>query len=372
MLRALPQAKLPTVLSTASGSGPARLRRGPRCAIVAASSIMATMPEPSFRSRYAAGLEAGLAAVREGARLLPAKPGVYRMHAEDGEALYIGKARVLRHRVASYAQTSRLGARLLRMVSETRSVEFVVTEHEAEALLLEANQIKRRKPRYNILLRDDKSYPYILLRTDHLWPQLLKHRGRRRRKGDYFGPFASVGAVNVTLNALQRAFPLRTCTDSEFARRERPCLQHQIGRCTAPCTDRIGEEEYAALVGDARRFLGGDGREVQAGLEEAMEGASAGLEFERAAVLRDRIRALNQVQTAQGTDLRHVGDADVFALSERGRAGLGADLLLPRRPELRQPDPLPRACAGRLRRRGPRGLRPPSSTIPRPRPPSCC
>lgn len=281
---------------------------------------MAAMPEtPSpTRARPSGDPGEGLAAVREGARLLPARPGVYRMHAADGEALYVGKARVLRKRVASYAQVSRLTPRLRRMVEETRSVEFVVTEHEAEALLLEANQIKRLRPRYNVLLRDDKSYPYILLRTDHRWPQLLKHRGRRRRDGEYFGPFASAGAVNTTLNALQRAFPLRTCTDSEFARRERPCLQHQIGRCAAPCVGRIDDGAYAAVVEDARRFLGGRGREVQAGFRKAMDEASRAREFERAAVLRDRIRALTQVQLAQGEDLRHVGDADVFATAAEG------------------------------------------------------
>ncbi len=278
--------------------------------------VMAETSPP--RLRKPVDLEVGLAAIREGARLLPTKPGVYRMHGVNGKVLYVGKARVLRTRVLSYAQTSCLGPRLLRMVSETRNVEFVVTEHEHEALLLEANQIKRLKPRYNILLRDDKSYPYILLRTDHPWPQLLKHQGRRRKTGDYFGPFASAGAVNVTLNSLQWAFPLRTCTDAEFARRERPCLQHQIGRCTAPCTGKITDRDYAILAGDVRRFLGGDGREVQTTLEQAMERASEDLEFERAATLRDRIRALNQVQTAQGTDLRHVGDADIFSVSERG------------------------------------------------------
>ena len=263
-------------------------------------------------------LQKGAEVVRVAARTLPTQPGVYQMEAADREVLYVGKARVLRNRVASYASVQRLSIRLQRMIAQVRHVEFTVTEHEAEALLLEANRIKRLRPRYNILLRDDKSYPYLHLRTGHPWPQLLKHRGRRRKDGHYFGPFASVRAVNVTLNALQRAFPLRTCTDRELQVRERPCLQYQIRRCSAPCVGKISAADYAGLVEQARRFLGGGGREVQTSLKSAMDSASADLEFERAAVLRDRIQALNTIQTARGGDLVHVGDADVFAVAGEG------------------------------------------------------
>ena len=281
-------------------------------------------PETSGGAAAAAGrtersdLETGADVVREAARALPARPGVYQMETAKREVLYVGKARVLRNRVASYAAVQRLPIRLRRMIAQVRHVEFTVTEHEAEALLLEANRIKKLRPRYNILLRDDKSYPYIRLRTDHAWPQLLKHRGRKRRDGHYFGPFASVRAVNVTLNALQRAFPLRTCSDREFELRTRPCLQYQIRRCSAPCVGKVEDSEYAGFVEQARRFLDGGGREVQAVLRSAMDHASGDLEFERAAVLRDRIQALNTIQTARGGDLQHVGDADVFAVAEQG------------------------------------------------------
>ncbi len=278
------------------------------------SDPAAAGPEPSKVS----DLEAGAEVIRQAARTLPARPGVYQMEGADREVLYVGKARVLRNRVSTYASVGRLPVRLRRMIARVRHVEFTVTEHEAEALLLEANRIKRLRPRYNILLRDDKSYPYIHLRTDHAWPQLLKHRGRKRRNGHYFGPFASVRAVNVTLNALQRAFPLRTCTDREFESRTRPCLQYQIRRCTAPCVGKVEAAEYAGFVEQAQRFLGGGGREVQASLRAAMDQASAKQEFERAAVLRDRIQALNAIQTARGGDLQHVGDADVFAVAEQG------------------------------------------------------
>ena len=262
-------------------------------------------------------LEIGADVVREAARSFPARPGVYQMETAGREVLYVGKARVLRNRVASYASVQRLPVRLRRMIAQVRHVEFTVTEHEAEALLLEANRIKKLRPRYNILLRDDKSYPYIRLRMDHAWPQLLKHRGRKQRDGYYFGPFASVRAVNVTLNALQRAFPLRTCTDREFELRSRPCLQYQIRRCSAPCVGKVDSSEYAGFVEQARRFLDGGGKEVQVALRSSMDGASADLEFERAAVLRDRIQALNAIQTARGGDLQHVGDADVFAVAEQ-------------------------------------------------------
>ncbi len=288
------------------------------------SEVAPEPPGPSAAAAGAAGpgasdLEVGAEVIRAAARALPARPGVYQMEAADGEVLYVGKARVLRNRVGTYAAVRRLSVRLRRMIARVRRVEFTVTEHEAEALLLEANRIKRLRPRYNILLRDDKSYPYIRLRTDHAWPQLLKHRGRKQRDGRYFGPFASVRAVNVTLDALQRAFPLRTCSDRELERRDRPCLQYQIRRCTAPCVGKVEAAEYGGFVEQAQRFLGGGGREVQASLRAAMDRASGDLEFERAAVLRDRIRALNAIQAARGGDLQHVGDADVFAVAEQGR-----------------------------------------------------
>jgi excinuclease ABC subunit C len=199
------------------------------------------------------------------------------------------------------------------MVMQAASVEVVATHTEAEALLLEANLIKRLKPRYNILLRDDKSFPHILLRLDHAWPQLVKHRGARRRKGEYFGPFASAGAVNETLNALQRAFPLRSCSDAVFAGRTRPCLQYQIRRCTAPCVGRIGEADYAKLVDEVRAFLSGRSREVQEALATGMEAESEALEFEKAAVYRDRIRALTQIQARHGVNVANVTEADVIA-----------------------------------------------------------
>ncbi|MFQ5783323.1 MAG: excinuclease ABC subunit UvrC [Alphaproteobacteria bacterium] len=260
----------------------------------------------------------GAAVIQAALPGLPSRPGVYRMIAAKGEALYVGKAKNLRKRVAAYANPGRLSTRIARMVARTAALEVVTTHTEAEALLLEANLIKRLKPRYNILLRDDKSYPYILLRRDHDWPQLVKHRGARRREGEYFGPFASAGAVNQTLITLQRAFPLRSCPDSVFASRTRPCLQYQIKRCVAPCDGRIDAAGYAALVEDARTFLAGRSREVQERLSTRMEAASEALDFETAAVFRDRIRALSQVQANQEISVAGVGDADVIAIHREG------------------------------------------------------
>ncbi len=246
-------------------------------------------------------------------RTLPSVPGVYRMINADGDVLYVGKAKNLRKRVASYTKVDRLGVRIRRMVAQTAAMEFLTTHTEAEALLLEANLIKRLKPRYNILLRDDKSFPSILVTTDHPYPQVLKHRGAQSRKGDYFGPFASAWSVNQTLAVLQRAFLLRSCANSVFAARTRPCLLHQIKRCSAPCVGRIDESEYAELVAQSRAFLRGDSQRIQRLLAERMEQASEALAFEEAAGYRDRIRALTAVQSHQDINLGGIGEADVIA-----------------------------------------------------------
>ena len=260
----------------------------------------------------------GMRIIAELGRTLPRKPGGYRMIAADGEVLYVGKARSLRSRVAAYTQPTRLATRLMRMVSATRTMEFAVTGSEAEALLLENNLIKRFHPRFNVLLRDDKSFPYIVIRRDTEWPQLAKHRGTREPDNEYFGPFASATAVNRTLYALQRAFPLRSCSDAVFSTRTRPCLQFQIKRCTAPCVGRIDRAEYGAIVDEVRGFLGGRNREVQQALSQRMELASTGLEFERAAVLRDRIRALAHIQSHQSISLHSIDEADIFAAHAEG------------------------------------------------------
>jgi len=269
--------------------------------------------------------ESGPASFRVGATVLRAAladmssgPGVYRMLDAEGEALYVGKARSLRRRVAQYLQWSRLPLRLQRMVAGTRRVEIVVTHTEVEALLLESNLIKRLMPRFNVLLRDDKSFPYIALLDEHAFPQIAKHRGARVRKGAYFGPFASAGAVNQTLTAMQRAFLLRSCSDSVFSNRTRPCLLFQIKRCSAPCVGRIGEAEYAGLVAEARAFLSGRSREAQEGFAARMQQAADALDFETAALYRDRIRALTQVQSRQDINIESIGDADVVALHHEG------------------------------------------------------
>jgi excinuclease ABC subunit C len=263
-------------------------------------------------------LAAGIAVIKAHVKTLPRAPGVYRMIDAKGDVVYVGKARFLRNRVSSYTQTPRLTTRLMRMVSATASMEFVVTGSEAEALLLESNLIKKFRPRFNVMLKDDKSFPYILIRRDHPWPQLVKHRGTRLPGGDYFGPFASAGAVNRTLYALQRAFPLRSCSDAIFANRTRPCLQYQIKRCTAPCTNYITQDDYEALVGEVRDFLSGRSRQVQENLSRRMEEASGELDFERAAVFRDRIKALTQIQSHQAINNLDIEEADVFALHANG------------------------------------------------------
>jgi excinuclease ABC subunit C len=271
-------------------------------------------PEPVGTEGVGAGLGAGLDVIRERVKTLPAAPGVYRMINARGDVLYVGKARDLKKRVSSYTQIYRLDMRLQRMVSETATMEFVATHTEVEALLLEANLIKRYLPRYNVLLRDDKSFPYIAITGDHPIPQITKHRGARNRPGEYFGPFASAGAVNRTIVALQRAFLLRNCSDSMFAMRTRPCLQYQIKRCSAPCVQRISEADYGALVREARDFLTGQSREIQDRLVLEMRTASDALDFERAARLRDRIQALTQIQSRQDINLAGVEEADVIAI----------------------------------------------------------
>jgi excinuclease ABC subunit C len=263
-------------------------------------------------------LAEGMRTIADFVRTLPRKPGVYRMIAADGEVLYVGKARSLRSRVAAYTQPTRLATRLMRMVSATRTMEFAVTDSEAEALLLENNLIKRFRPRFNVLLRDDKSFPYVVIRRDTEWPQLAKHRGTREPDNEYFGPFASATAVNRTLYALQRAFPLRSCSDGVFSTRTRPCLQYQIKRCTAPCVGRIEKPEYDRIVGEVRDFLGGHNREVQLALSQRMEQASVSLEFEQAAVLRDRIKALAHIQSHQSISLDSIDEADIFAAHAEG------------------------------------------------------
>jgi excinuclease ABC subunit C len=263
-------------------------------------------------------LSEGMRIISDFVRTLPRKPGVYRMIGADGEVLYVGKARSLRSRVAAYTQPTRLENRLIRMVSTTRGMEFVVTDSEAEALLLENNLIKRFRPRFNVLLRDDKSFPYIVIRRDTEWAQLAKHRGTREAGNEYFGPFASATAVNRTLYALQRAFPLRSCSDGVFSTRTRPCLQYQIKRCTAPCVGRIEPPEYSAIVNEVRDFLGGRNREVQQALSQRMEKASTDLQFEQAAVLRDRIRALAHIQSHQSISLASIDEADIFAAHAAG------------------------------------------------------
>jgi excinuclease ABC subunit C len=256
----------------------------------------------------------GVARITAYLKTLPDAPGVYRMLDAQGNVLYVGKAKSLKKRVASYAKTGGLTERIARMVADTNEMLFVTTASEIEALLLESNLIKRLKPRYNVSYRDDKSFPNILLRGDHPFPQLLKHRGAKSTKGVYFGPFASAGAVSRTLNTLQRAFLLRSCSDSVFASRTRPCLLFQIKRCSAPCTGRIDEAGYGELVREAQSFLVGKSRAVQNALAEEMGAASDALDFERAARFRDRLRAMSHIQSSQGINPSTFAEADLFAL----------------------------------------------------------
>lgn len=266
-------------------------------------------------------LERGADVIRLLAKSLPDTPGVYRMLDEKGEPLYVGKAKALKKRVVTYTNTGKLPVRIQRMVARTHDMTFVHTHTEVEALLLETNLIKELEPPYNVLMRDDKSFPYIMITRDHDFPLLAKHRGAKKRKGDYFGPFASAGAVNRTIVALQKAFMLRNCTDSYFAQRTRPCLQYHIKRCTAPCVNYASREQYASQVRDVRDFLSGRSTDVQARLANAMQAASDAQNYEGAALLRDRIAALTAIQTRQDINIKSLGDADVFGLyRDRGRS----------------------------------------------------
>jgi excinuclease ABC subunit C len=259
-------------------------------------------------------VEAGIAIIQEQVRNLPSSPGVYRMLDVNGDVLYVGKARNLKKRVVTYTAPAKISHRIFRMVSETVSMVIVTTHTEVEALLLESNLIKRLKPRYNVLMRDDKSFPHILITGDHQWPRIIKHRGAQTKSGAYFGPFASAGAVNRTITALQRAFLIRNCSDAVFNSRTRPCLQYQIKRCAAPCVDYVNEAEYGELVDQARGFLSGESGAVQRTLAGKMQDASDSMEFETAALYRDRIRAMTQVQAHQDINVEGLADADAFAL----------------------------------------------------------
>ena len=274
-------------------------------------------PQDDSTDRPPARLK-GHALIADYVTRLDGSPGVYRMLNASQEVLYVGKARNLKARVSNYARPSGHSARIARMISETAYMMFLTTRTETEALLLEQNLIKQLKPRYNVLLRDDKSFPYLVIAKDHAFPMIRKHRGARTVKGAYFGPFASASAVNRTLNHLERVFQLRNCSDAVFSSRTRPCLQFQIKRCSGPCVDKISEGDYARTVADAERFLEGKSTTIQQELAGEMMAASEALEFERAAALRDRIQALTNVQQSQGINPRGVAEADVVALHMEG------------------------------------------------------
>ncbi|NKD54559.1 MULTISPECIES: excinuclease ABC subunit UvrC [unclassified Haematospirillum] len=275
-------------------------------------------PSPSDNHDTAPEAMRGEALIRSVLKTLPDSPGVYRMLDEQGVVLYVGKAKSLKKRVVAYTRPESLSLRLQRMVRETMSMDIVTTHTEAEALLLESNLIKKLKPRFNILLRDDKSFPYVVITSGHDFPRLVKHRGARDLPGEYFGPFASAGAVTETLSILQKAFLLRTCTDSVFANRSRPCLLHQIRRCCAPCVNHVEQSEYATLLDQARSFLSGRSTEIRQQLVQHMEAHAEALEFEQAARLRDRLKALSQVQAHQDINVEGLADADVIALYQAG------------------------------------------------------
>jgi excinuclease ABC subunit C len=280
----------------------------------------ATLPEQDDGAELAdsQSLAAGRAAIMRFARLAPAAPGVYRMVGPGGDVLYVGKAKNIKKRIIAYARPTGHVSRIERMIAATASIEFISTATETEALLLEANLIKRLRPRFNVLLRDDKSFPYILLTGDHVAPQICKHRGARTRKGNYYGPFASVWAVNRTITALERAFLIRSCTNAVYESRTRPCLLHQIKRCSAPCTGEISHTSYGELVAEARAFLSGRSQAVREQLAGEMDAAASALDYERAAVLRDRLAALSAIQSQQGINLRGIDEADVFAAHQDG------------------------------------------------------
>ena len=266
-------------------------------------------------------MKTGFDVIQSYLKTLDASPGVYRMLDSESRVLYVGKARNLRARVSNYARRSGHSGRIARMISNTASMMFLTTKTETEALLLEQNLIKQLKPKFNVLLRDDKSFPNILVTTGHDYPQIKKHRGAKKEQGNYYGPFASAGAVNRTLNQLQRVFLLRDCSNAMFESRTRPCLQHQIKRCSAPCVGKISPEEYGKTVQDAQKFLNGKSTDIQSRLASDMALASESMKFERAAALRDRIKALTQVQTAQGINPQTVSEADIIALHmEQGQA----------------------------------------------------
>ena len=262
--------------------------------------------------------EIGVSVIKNVIKTIGTSPGVYRMLNAAGDVLYVGKAKNLKNRVTSYTHPDRLSIRIARVVAATASMDVVTTRTEAEALLLENNLIKKLKPRYNVLLRDDKSFPYILITGDTEWPRITKYRGAQNQPGEYFGPFASAGAVNHTLATLERAFPLRSCSDSVFSTRTRPCLQYQIKRCTAPCVGRIDKPAYDAIVGQARRFLNGRSHDIQKALSADMTVAAEALDYEGAAILRDRIRALSQIQSRQDIHVQGLGEADVMAVHVDG------------------------------------------------------
>jgi excinuclease ABC subunit C len=269
-------------------------------------------------SEFKTSLDRGACLIRALCKNLPQTPGVYRMIDSQGGVLYVGKAKALKRRVLSYSNVNKLPLRLKRMVAQTFNMEFVHTHTEVEALLLESNLIKKLKPRYNVLLRDDKSFPYILMTADHPYPLLKKHRGAQKEKGHYYGPFASGGAVNRTITIMQKAFMLRNCSDNVFAQRKRPCLQYHIKRCTAPCVNYVSEKEYAEQVSQAQAFLEGRSQEIIATLAEQMEALSEQKKYERAALLRDRIKALSAVQASQDINVSGLGDADTFGLVNKG------------------------------------------------------
>ncbi|MBD8891416.1 excinuclease ABC subunit UvrC [Roseibium litorale] len=273
---------------------------------------------PTDEDKFAAPIAKGVDVIIDQVKRLPMGPGVYRMLDEDGNVLYVGKARSLKKRVSNYTRLQGQSNRIMRMIMSTAAMEFVVTRTEAEALLLEANLIKRLRPRFNVLLRDDKSFPYILITGDHAAPAIVKHRGARKRKGEYFGPFASAGAVDRTINALQKAFLIRNCSDSYFENRSRPCLLYQIKRCAGPCTGEISGEDYGGLVAEAKAFLSGRSQLVKTELAKHMESASEALDFERAAIYRDRLAALSHIQSHQGINPQTVEEADVFAIHQEG------------------------------------------------------
>ena len=324
-----PEAAIATIDPAAAAALPAR-RRPPRRAKSAPldlrrapNSVAGEGGAPNTGAAAASdlplrGIAAGAAVIRAALRSVPATPGVYRMLDRKGDAVYVGKARNLKSRVQNYTHPAGLSNRLRRMVSETAAMDIVVTGTEAEALLLECNLIKRLMPRYNVLLRDDKSFPLIHITADHEFPQLTKYRGVRQKGGTYFGPFASAGAVNRTLITLQKAFLLRSCSDSIFAARTRPCLLHQIKRCSAPCVGRIDRDAYVALIEEARAFLSGKSDDVQHRLAGEMQRAAEALDFEAAALIRDRIRALSLVQGHQDIHVARLIDADVIAAHQAG------------------------------------------------------